>query len=74
MEIKLVEERLYYRLNPFGVAKNLRHKKVSKWKNFKTSLGLVRRNLPDLDLGKALTNTLASTYFAHKYLLAKKTR
>ena len=30
MEIKLVEERLYYRLNPFGVAKNLRHKKVSK--------------------------------------------
>ena len=33
MEIKLVEERLYYRLNPFEVAKNLRHKKVSKWKN-----------------------------------------
>ena len=30
MEIKLVEERLYYRLNPFGGEKNLRHKKVSK--------------------------------------------
>ena len=73
MEIKLVEERLYYRLNPFGVAKNLRHKKVSK-KSIKNGLGLVRGNLPDLDLGKALTNTLASTYFAHKYLLAKKTR
>ena len=35
MEIKLVEERLYYRLNPFGVAKNLRHKKVSEEKSFK---------------------------------------
>ena len=30
MEIKLVEERLYYRLNPFGGVKNLRHKKVSE--------------------------------------------
>ena len=28
MEIKLVEEQLYYRLNPFGGVKNLRHKKV----------------------------------------------
>ena len=38
----------------------------------KNGFGFVLGNLPDLDQDRALTNTLASTYFAHRYLLAKK--
>ena len=71
MGIKLVEERLYYHLNPFGVAKSLRHKKVSEKSHYERVFGLGLGILPDLDLGRALTNTLASTYFVHKCLPAK---